>query len=1221
MSEYIEIIGQLKPKNNQSFALLDANDLKGGYIQVDTIAEMEGFLNTNKLKEGMLCYVKSSTSGIHMFQLIGASWTPWSYTSGGGGGMSLVVVDYLIDLEDPDLLITGQIVYVNEVEELRYYDGNIWKSFSKIYIQDTPPQDKGGIWIDSSEDKQFLNSNQVIQNLLQVISVLEQKVRKLEWAFNSQMDFGNFTNNQYYEYDGQPAVEPVYGTSVEDDVATQSEILASAVFEDVEPVDTKDLLPNGTHLCIKSGTHAEMITNKADFLPKELLWCWDTKELWIKDPRTLNLIKIGSTTGGGTIDDELMEQILTEVIGTGSAAKTKIVGIEFADMTNKNNTYLVNVVDGQLNVHDYRLDLNTLAGNTQTAGVGIYYTTPYFPITSDLVGSTASPKIYINMVYTGDSNDSYSYGGASHNFIELCNLGLTDLNLKGLYLHYTERLSGNWVTLPLKGTLKAGGTFLIRGAQASVRDVNTTILKVDTYDMEWTKDLTLSPNVLEVTADPGAGVVAHSIWDSNNLIRFSTSCAIYLSGAETDTYFTTTTLNTLAPYSNKTCIKWYVDLVGIGTYNSTTLPAEVNPISSTGTNYLHMRYYNMDPVSQATKAFDARDNTKDWISLDLNSLPSEYVGADFTPKASFETKTVFFNKDLLKEGAPEIITCTFGHNAHTTRCFNWISVGYYNEYIQIIQDGGTYTETLGVDMFESFKAGDGRTSTKNWNDSIYDRIREVSTDGTAFTVHKFIKDFTEPTSGSPIIYKYKVGRPGFWSEETSFTLRNRADVIAAGFNFLQVTDEQGFTEEEYEVVNLTSQFILQDKVQNNYSYDFIFQTGDIAQNGNRFNEWLNYFKGRKSLMQTSEMMYIVGNNDLSPVDIHKLGVGDDLSKSNPINVTYFFTFEHPYGVPKTTGGNYIPSVYSFVYGDTYFLAMNSEITDLTVSDVFTQSTDNIYSVTLKTWCENDLLQHASDLNIAWKISLTHEAPFTLLTADLIMSYVNSTTYEVNPTIARGGSHLNTVGNYWYSKFLQDNHFHLNLCGHKHTFTNSRYLRESEVMNETMKPIVYEPQLADAPWYILLPEREKRCCQLSADNTQWYVKYVMSQATGYKLASNKEAPAKNIPWLLEYYPVTTQTENYTTNTATIAINSAQSFPHYILWNIGEGTEVESPTGSTTLRKRIKGNSYKIQKKSTSTSVTWPVFKYSARASVSDLVRAGGNGSANANNNIIIDKLFE
>jgi len=68
MGEYIELIGQLKPKNNNSFPIADVNDLKGGYIQVDTIADMNAFLTTNKLKEGMLCYVKTVSDNVHMYQ-------------------------------------------------------------------------------------------------------------------------------------------------------------------------------------------------------------------------------------------------------------------------------------------------------------------------------------------------------------------------------------------------------------------------------------------------------------------------------------------------------------------------------------------------------------------------------------------------------------------------------------------------------------------------------------------------------------------------------------------------------------------------------------------------------------------------------------------------------------------------------------------------------------------------------------------------------------------------------------------------------------------------------------------------------------------------------------------------------------------------------------------------------------------------------------------------
>ena len=68
MNEYIEIVNQIKQKNNSDFPIADVNDLKGGYIQVDTISQMNAFLSTSKLKEGMLCYVKNVEDDIHMYQ-------------------------------------------------------------------------------------------------------------------------------------------------------------------------------------------------------------------------------------------------------------------------------------------------------------------------------------------------------------------------------------------------------------------------------------------------------------------------------------------------------------------------------------------------------------------------------------------------------------------------------------------------------------------------------------------------------------------------------------------------------------------------------------------------------------------------------------------------------------------------------------------------------------------------------------------------------------------------------------------------------------------------------------------------------------------------------------------------------------------------------------------------------------------------------------------------
>lgn len=1220
MGEYIEVISRIKPKNNANFAIADVNDLKGGYIQVTDVSEMEAFLSTNKLKEGMLCYVKNSTD--HMYQYYNNIWNKWVIGTGGesGGGISIVVVDTLTDLLDrEDLRIKGQLVFVDDLNELRYFTGVYWQSFSKIYIQDIAPDDNGGIWIDTSENKEHMSSNTVIQDLLKVIYVLQEKVNRLEFAFECQMDSGDFTNNQAYEYDTAAEEEPNYGTSEEEDNAEQAANADIALADSPEPTEYADYLPNVKHICIKSGTNAEMEANKDVFLPKELLWCYDTQTLWIKDPKTLKLIKIGST-GTDPDPEDTMDGILTEIIGSGSTATTKIVGIEFADMTNKENTFLIRIKNGKLDIHDYRLDKNTLAGNSQTAGTGIYYTTQYFPILSETSGSSVSPRLYVNTVYCGDESDSKSYNPVSHNFVELCNLGNVDLNLKGLYLHYTERNSGYWVTLPLTGVLKSQGTFLIKGAQCSVENINTTLIKVGTPDMYWTKSNTLNNTSLEIAADEGAGVGAHTIWSNDELIRFSYNCAFYISSEETTNYFATTVMSSTAPWTTSGVIKWYVDLVGIGSYNDVSMPSEAAPIATHGSNVLLMRYYNMDPVKQATKALLSRNNVKDWTYINLNNINPDIDIQDYIPKNSSEDKNIFFNKHLLIEGSPNIVTCTFGHDAHTTRCFNWISVGYYDEYIWIRKDGEEYVEG---GKYESFKKEDFNSEGismnanrpdghKNWTNKIYNRIRSITTDGTPFTVHKFIKDFEEPADTQK--YYYKCGREGAWTEERSFTLRNRDAVIASGFNFLQVTDQQGFNAEEYKTWEISAEYINADKANN--PYHFCLNTGDQTQNGNRFNEWVDYYRGGELIYKDTEQMFSVGNNDLTPVDVYTLGDGEDISKTNPVNVEFFFTFEHPYTVPISSAGIYVPCVYSFVYGNTYFLSMNSEITELARTGVFGDVTGvNIYD-DLNTWATNDLAQHSTDAKIKWKVAFCHEAPFTMITANLIMSYLKlnaESTYDKDTNITRGGSHLNTVGNYWFSQWLQDNGFKLCMCGHKHTYANSRYIREDPT--KTMEPIVYDPSLTP-DWYTALPEREKQCVQISTDNTLNYVKYVMCQATGYKLVSNKELPAKNIPWLLEYYPVATQIEDNTTNTATVTVNTSQKYPHYIIWNVGNGNEQENPNLTTVTRDRILGKVYKLQLNGD--TKLW-AYKYNVPIAYTDLIKVGGNGSTNPNNNIIIEDI--
>jgi len=94
-----------------------------------------------------------------------------------------------------------------------------------------------------------------------------------------------------------------------------------------------------------------MKNHSADFAERELLWCYDTQTLWIKDPKTLQLIKIGATNGGSEepIDIETdMDGIIQETINNYK----RITGIEFVDMMNSNNLYTLGVKNGNLTLID-----------------------------------------------------------------------------------------------------------------------------------------------------------------------------------------------------------------------------------------------------------------------------------------------------------------------------------------------------------------------------------------------------------------------------------------------------------------------------------------------------------------------------------------------------------------------------------------------------------------------------------------------------------------------------------------------------------------------------------------------------------------------------------------------------------------------------------------------------------------------------------------------------
>ena len=762
-------------------------------------------------------------------------------------------------------------------------------------------------------------------------------------------------------------------------------------------------------------------------------------------------------------------------------------------------------------------------------------------------------KLYINSLYCGGASDENSLNYCSHNFVELSNLTKADINLSGMTLQYAIDGS-DWKVLPLQGVIPAGGTFLIRGKQCSKMDSPTTKIKVKSYDMEWYLD--------------------------GSLISFenAVSAKFYLC-------FNSAKCDVDSPYNNTagavtSTVVGYIDLIGIrGTKNpggyegkdSATATSERKNLSG---KYLFRKYYAMDPVSQATKAVSARKNSNDWCYVDLTKEDGDLIPniEAYTPKASFEGKTLFYNKTDLDENKPSMITCSFGiqatdggSSARATRCFNWLAGKPGFNYIWIKPESDTSWGTAN----KAFEEGDGRTHhTDHWYNT---KISQYTNNRVLFA-NKFIK-----TGLSAGRYQYVAGRKKsdgspdleHCTDVRSFVVRESDNV--GSFNFVQTSDQQGFNWEEYQMWAAASKVIMEES---GSTIDFMINTGDMTQNGNRLCEWLDYFAAKCPDMQNLEEMATIGNNDLSPMDLKTLGNGKDATKISLENIMFFYTFETDDDNKPEFEINgvkyYVPSLYSFNYGNVHFVSTVSEIKP-NLEKVGYGFTDggNFYPH-VKQWVLNDFAKYGKTGSTGWNIGYCHEMPFTILTRAVTN----------NPGKRTNGSNANTNTptsmEYWLSEFFQTHNFPLVIGGHKHTQATSWPLIENITGEgdsrtvDSQHPIIvvtsaeltefngsttlkaYDGRMLPDKWFVSgsdtinedFAKHAELCTFMMRDSVPeglTPVIYAMSQATGYKHTSNKELPSSELPWLRYYFP---SSLDGTTDVA----NDGQKFPFYTVWQI-------------------------------------------------------------------------
>lgn len=816
---------------------------------------------------------------------------------------------------------------------------------SSIHIGDTAPEINTKLWIDTTDDnlEKVESQSAVIESIQNAIYILQQKVSKLTLLRTNGIVSGSVTDSTLTELgnSAEPVIPAIIADQIEDDN------------EDTEfPEYAVETEPTVNHISIKMGTWRDIQTSKKFFINGELVWCTDKSTMYIYVNGEFKRVASSSSSPDDEpiIDDETMDT--TEL----QQYLDNLDHINFIPVKDPESKYTVKVNEyGNLIVYNSNND--SVLPEPGSRGL-------YIPGYSNIGG------LIINSFYLGGADkDEHSYQPCSHNFVEIANITYNDINLNGLCLMYTSG-TGYWYKLPLWGICKAQSTFLVRGAQCSVMDVNTTKIKVNSFDLEWNTDSGL------IKFDRGKNQATFYLcWcDLNN------NNQIYImSGSEDIKANNPTQLTNIFSADWKTVAKGYIDLVGVGNTSYYEKNAYLMPNgTSIDENTLFVRTYTIDPVTQSNgKGVAKRDNKKFWRHVNLSECVETGLER-YTPKASYQNKNLSNDKHNFVENKPNTITCSFGIQATykdashpATRCFNWNSVGYYDEYVWYKKKTDSQWNRV-----ESYKTGVDYSSSglnratdpacvKTGFSKYYTRIRWETFYGQPITTHKVM--ITGLTDG---VYEYKVGRSDeqgnptdYVSDVREFTVKSNSQVTS--FDFIQTTDQQGANWEEYQTWSLSADFINQNervdktpKLANNevapintVDFDFTINTGDITYNGSRPNEWIDYYDGYKYL-DDKEEMFTLGNNDLAPVPpdyinsndpvllgMTLLGQGDERpDKVNHVVSDLFYTQEmDPNNPPefegfdikdptKTIKKTYkIPALYSFNYGDFHFISLNSEI--------------------------------------------------------------------------------------------------------------------------------------------------------------------------------------------------------------------------------------------------------------------------------------------------------
>ena len=637
-----------------------------------------------------------------------------------------------------------------------------------------------------------------------------------------------------------------------------------------------------------------------------------------------------------------------------------------------------------------------------------------------------SHGIVINQAYGGgETNPTTTSQGCavSHSFVELYNCSnVNSVPLCGLYLHYKGSADTAWKTLALRGEIPPRHSFLIRGKQHGNLFGDMVICKVHDYDQEWIDEQTGKPIAF---SDKGMSLYLSTKAEAPAGSENPAAVTILKDGAGT-------VIETRID-------QHYVDMLAAGSADGKNNPGA----------YV-LFYHNCMDKDTAIRRINFRNNKNNKYDAEpLNYRTHKNIEAVKPRCLRDGIWEQPVDKIQPKEFVPNLINITFGKK-DTTRFFTWQSS----------------VTNKGAVKLRRVKNESGATVVDTWIE-IESEKELVNNHGLFMTIHRAKVENLQPG-----LYEYKVGEPGYWSDEELLEVRSYDDDSI--IKMLWTTDQQGYTELEYKAWDTCVKAMKdQDSFYNENGipdFDFHLNTGDISQNASNLYEWLYYNEYADEFCRNIPHMITCGNNDL-------------------VDKKYGFAFEHystyedvptlnSVGAKEATQDLPMVSTYSFDIGHTHFISINSNQEEM-YNDY--EMSPKIFLDKQARFLDKDLWEVSNRaVKPRWVVVYAHLSPFTVTRAKRLQHWIA------------------VLEHYGVDVFL---------CGHNHTYSRSIPIKcgYEKTYDEAIKESNYNTYVPVGASYTVVEETKLDGSEIDrsahpADGTY----YIMFQAAGAKMSGKEKA---------------------------------------------------------------------------------------------------------------------